>query len=239
MLIGCIGIASLALANETHNSHPADGDPLLMLNFKTAGFSFTEVEVREHTAGTTEAWSLKGFLARHGANEPIPFAVVLTRESVTRANQQWNLGDENPNILAVLKQGRAVTRYDLEPVDAPERTVLIEDVNDGMSGQVRWSHSFDKRFAELMPGTRSPGHASASLANAFFTHIEFPEQVEREDNRAPSIVECFEGAERLCVRTRRDGSKAICIELFRWTSDGACSFSCRTYPDCFEQNANG
>ncbi len=233
----CFGLATLVIAGEPHNSHPADGDPLMMLDFETADFSFIEVEVRERTPGGADGWTLKGFLNRHDSGQKIPFAVVLTRESVSRANRQWDFGDERRNILATLKDGEAVTHFDLEPVDGPERTVLIEDVKNGMSGRVTWDRDLDREFGRVVFGARSGAHAAAMLSNAFFTHIAYFEHVKNEGSEAPSFVTCFESAERACVRTRRDGSKAACVELFRWSSSGACSFSCKTRAECMEDEA--
>lgn len=239
LLLGCIGLATLAIASEPHNSHPADGDPLLMLNLETEDFSFTEIEVREQTPRRADGWVLKGFLARHGASDRIPFAVVLTHESVKRANEQWNFGDENPNILAALDGGEAITHFDLEPVDAPERTLLIESVNDGMSGQAKWSEDLDRQFIRLVQGTRSGAHAAALLANAFFTHVTHPEQVKREGSEAPSFVTCFEMAEQACAKRRRGDTPArTCVKRFSWSSNGSCSFDCETSTECFEPAAN-
>ena len=239
LLLGCIGLATVSIASEPHNSHPADGDPLLMLSFETEDFSFTEVEVREQTPGGADGWTLKGFLSRHNSGQKTPFAVVLTRESVSRANRQWDFGDERRNILAALKEGDAVTHFDLEPVDGPERTVLIEDVKNGMSGQVTWDQDLDRDFGRTVFGSRSGAHAAAFIANAFFTHIEYPEQVKREGSEAPSFVTCFENAEQACAMPGRgDAPARTCMERFGWSSNGSCSFECRTRAECFENAAS-
>lgn len=239
LLLSCIGLATLAIADEPHNSHPADGDPLMTLNFQTDDFSFTEVEVREQTPRSADGWVLKGFLSRHGASDRIPFAVVLTHESVKRANEQWNFGDENSNILAALDGGEAVTHFDLEPVDATERTLLIENVNNGMSGRAMWGKDLDRQFIRLVPGARSGAHAAALLANAFFTHIAYPEQVTREDSEAPSFKRCFESAEQMCSKPSRDGAAMlVCIERFGWSSNGSCSFDCKTRTECIKDEAS-
>ena len=239
LLFCCLGLATLAIAAEPHNSHPADGDPLLTLNFETREFSFTEVEVREQILGTARGWSLKGFLARHGKTDKVPFAIVLAPEIVVHANRQWNFNDENPNILAMLDEGLAITHFDLEPEDAAERTVLIDNVKAGMSGRVQWGGPVDKRFGEIVPGTRSPAHAAALLANALFTVIEYPEQVKPVDSEAPSFTECFEATEKIYIQTRGEDAPTICIKLFRWDPSGACSFSCKTYQECFEAGIKG
>jgi len=235
----CFGLATLVIASEPHNSHPADGDPLMMLDFETADFSFTEVEVRERTPGGADGWSFKGFLSRHESGQKIPFSVVLTRESVKRANEQWDFGDERRNILATLKEGEAVTHFDLEPVDGPERTVLIEDVKNGMSGQVTWNQDLDRSFGRLVFGSRSGDHAAAMLANSFFTHIAYFERVKNEGSEAPSFKECFESAERMCSKPARDGaSSLVCMERFGWSSNGSCSFNCKTRAECIEDEGN-
>ncbi|MFI4854501.1 MAG: hypothetical protein ACIAQF_05930 [Phycisphaerales bacterium JB065] len=240
LLFCCIGLATLAIAAEPHNSHPADGDPLLILNFKTNDFSFTQVETRECKSGNENAWSLKGFMARHESERVIPFSIVLTRDDVQQANQQWDFGEENPNILAVLQEGDAVTHFDLEPVDAAERTIIIENVRNGMSGQVKWSRSLDKRFGELVAGARSPEHASAFLANAVFTFIDYPDHVNRGAGSGSTLEQCFETAEKACSKRcpQQQGTQP-CLATFNWQPDGSCSFTCLSLEECCGAGGGG
>jgi hypothetical protein len=234
LILACIGLAALTtltVAAEPHNSHPADGDPLMTLNFKTEGFSFTEVEVREARSGTESKWSLKGFLARHDSKRAVPFSLVLTRDNVRTANQLWDFGDENPNILAVHREGDAVTHFDLEPADASERTILIEDVRNGMSGQVQWNRQLDRRFGEFVTGARSAAHASAFLANAVFTYIDYPEDMER--GTGSTLEGCYETAEKACgKKCRQQQGIQPCLATFNWQPDGSCSFTCLSYQEC-------
>ncbi|MFU8828247.1 MAG: hypothetical protein ACNA8P_02330 [Phycisphaerales bacterium] len=243
LLLGCIALATLAIAAEPHNSHPADGDPLITLNFQTEDFAFTDVGVRELRDGPTVSWSLKGFVVRQGEKELMPFSVVVSRDEVTRANQQWNFGDERTNIIAILNDIGAVTHFDLAPIDATERTVLIENVRNGMSGQAQWSQSFNNRFPELMPGARSPGHASAFLANAFFTFIQYPEQRDRGAGAPPTFEQCLAQATTTCQQPQCDpnnpNTPSPCIKDFKWQPDGSCSFTCRSREECCTSASGG